>query len=98
MNIIPLTQKNHSIWNQFCVCSDDAWFWHTTRWIEYTLNYSPQLYGDNKSFMVSDGDRILGIFPLIVENNGVGNNIVREFSFGGSFGVTPALSNEFDWI
>ena len=94
MKIIQLTEKNHSLRNKFCISSNDAWFWHTTQWMKYSIKHTPQLEGRNVSFLISDGNRVLGIFPLIVETNGMGQDKVHEFSFGGSFGVSPALSNE----
>ena len=94
MEIVSLSRDHWEKWNQFCIQSDDAWFWHTTWWLEYTLEHKPELLGSSKSFFITDGSRILAICPLIVEaheNQGVGH---KEFSYSGSYGIAPATSNE----
>ena len=94
MEIVSLSREYWEKWNQFCIQSDDAWFWHTTWWLEYSLEHKPELLGSSKSFFITDGSRILAICPLIVEtheNQGVGH---KEFSYSGSYGIAPATSNE----
>ena len=94
MEIVSLSREHWKKWNQFCIQSDDAWFWHTTWWLEYSLKHKPELLGSSKSFFITDGSRILAICPLIVEtheNQGVGH---KEFSYSGSYGIAPATSNE----
>ena len=94
MKIISLSDKHHSAWDDFCKDSDDAWFRHTTTWMQYTLNHSPELSSDNKSFFIAAGNRILAILPLIIEQKSGIRGKPKELSFGGSFGVSPAISNE----
>ena len=64
MEALPL-EKNK--WNEFCLTSSDAWFWHSTYWLEYTLNYIPNSI--SLSFMVSENNQILAICPLILKDN-----------------------------
>ena len=94
MQIVPLTKECYADWDRFCLESDDAWFWHTTEWLEFTLHFRPELKSESKSFFVTDGSRILAICPLILEITEYQGQEVKEFSYGGSFGFTPALANE----
>lgn len=89
MEIITLTPDVYKEWDDFCLKSDDAWFWHTTDWLKYDLKYRPEIKPKSKSFMIIDGDRILAICPLIlVEIDGV-----KEFSYSGVHGPVPAFRN-----
>lgn len=81
--------KNSEAWDRFCQESDDAWFWHTSSWIEYNLVYRPELAAKSFSFFVIEGKKILAICPLILENIKPG----REFSFGEIPGPVPAFAN-----
>ena len=94
MKIISLSDKHYSAWDDFCKDSDDAWFRHTTTWMQYTLNHSPELSSESKSFFIADGNRILAILPLIIEQKSGIRGKSKELSFGGSFGISPAISNE----
>jgi len=38
-------------WEAFCGTSPDAWFWHTSGWLEYTLNYRPELKSKGNAAM-----------------------------------------------
>ena len=96
MDIIPLTLDRYEDWDAFSLSCDDAWFWHTTAWLDYTLAYRPDLTPTSKSFMVIDGGRVQAICPLIVEERlaGEAGKTVREFSFGGGFGPPPVFSTQ----
>lgn len=89
MEIIPLTKERYGEWNDFCEKSDDAWFWHTTYWLEYALEYRPEVKKQNLSFFVFDKNTPLAICPLVLENDGT----VIQFSLAGDFGQLPALKN-----
>jgi hypothetical protein len=94
--IVKLTSDKYVEWNKFCLESDDAWFWHTTDWLEYSLNYKPELKSRALSFMVCDDTGIIGLCPLILEELPLeGDKIIKEFSnyAGGGYGATPALKN-----
>ncbi len=72
-------------WEKFCQESDDCWYWHTTPWMEYTLEYT----GSNSKLLalyVEDGSGdIIAICPLIREKN--------KLTFSGSFTPNPAFRN-----
>lgn len=98
MEIVPLTPDLYAEWDAFCEASDEAWFWHTSRWIEYAVNYWQAGSTRSFSFFAKDEHGIVAICPLVEEcfpsPNGVGT--VREFSmsYGGGFSSpTPALAN-----
>ncbi|MEE9379276.1 MAG: GNAT family N-acetyltransferase [Candidatus Lokiarchaeia archaeon] len=72
-------------WDKFCLESDDCWYWHTSDWMKYTMEYTE---GDSEllAFYIEDGNGdILAICPLIKEKN--------KLSFSESFGPNPALRN-----
>ena len=88
VEIIPLTGNLYGDWNDFINISD-GWFWHSTKWLDYTLAYKPELNSTSLSFLIMENSEILAICPLMLENI----NGVLEFSFGGSPIWSPAFSN-----
>ncbi len=90
MEIKQLTKKDYEKWDEFCNVSDDCWFWHTSKWLEYTLNYNPSLNSELKSFFIIKNNKIIAICPLLLEEI----NGLKEFSFGGSYTPLPAFANE----
>jgi Acetyltransferase (GNAT) domain len=93
MQIVDLAPELYPSWNAACLDMDDAWFWHTSQWLEYTLEYRPELRPQSYSFMVTSESRVMAICPLIVETRTTPEGGVREFSFGGGPGPAPALAN-----
>lgn len=89
MEIISLTSEHYAVWDAFCLESNDAWFWQTSRWLEYTLRYRPEYAPVSHSFFLREGGRILAIAPLVLETIGC----TREFSYGGDYGFTPAFAS-----
>jgi len=92
MKLVPLTKDQYKEWDDFCLGSDDVWFWHTTGWLVYTLNYKPELKSESVSFMINN-DGIEGICPLFLETRRFDDEVFKEFSFGGSAAPIPALKN-----
>lgn len=90
MNIIELTNDKYDIWDDFCLESKDTWFWHTSDWIEYTLNYNPSLMSKNHSFLIEQDNKIKCICPLLLEYNEKLSSF--EFSFGGGYNPNPAYA------
>jgi hypothetical protein len=94
MDIVELKKDNYEEWDEFCRKSDDAWFWHTTSWIEYTLNYKPELKTIPKSFFVYHNNKIIAVCPLFIEEKRFKNEKINEIAFGGDYGPAPALAND----
>lgn len=94
MEIVPLTKDKYEIWDNFCMLSNDAWFWHTTDCLEYTLNYRSELKTQNLSFLVYKEDKVIAIAPLTLEFHQLDEENVCEFSFGGATISVPALDND----
>lgn len=90
MEIKELTAKNYLLWDEFCLKSDDAWFWHTTSWLRYNLDYRTDFYPLSLSFIVEDNGKILAICPLFLETKATG----REFTMGDIPLPVPALAND----
>jgi hypothetical protein len=60
-------------WDAFCLAHPDAWFWSTTRWLDYL---TAMRGGENLSVAVlNDADEVATIMPLILEGD--------EFAGGG---------------
>jgi len=89
MEITALTPKFYKQWDDFCLQSDEVWFWHTSCWLRYILNYKPDLKPESKSFMIIKDKKIAAICPLVLENH----QGVKEFSFGDDYCPAPALAN-----
>lgn len=88
MEIISLTPEHYAAWDAFCLESNDTWFWQTSRWLEYTLKYRPEYEPTSHSFFIRESGQVLAIVPLVLETVGG----VREFSYGGDHGFTPAFA------
>ena len=93
MEIEQLTAKENENWDAFCFQSDDAWFWHTTKWLKYTENYKPELKSKPLSFMLKNNQKIIGICPLFLETKRTVGEETKELLFGGSPAPIPALEN-----
>jgi len=89
MEIVTLTREKYKAWDAFCLASDDAWFWHTTPWLEYTLQFRQDADSKSCSFFVMNNAKVAAICPLVLEEN----DGVKEFSYIGSYGFPPALDN-----
>ena len=94
MEIVSLTKNLYQKWDEFCLKSDDAWFWQTTPWIEYTLIYKPELNSISKSFLVYHNSKIIAVCPMFIEEKRFKNEKINEISFGGDYGPVPALAND----
>lgn len=89
MQVIELTKNDYRLWDDFCLESDDAWFWHTSDWLEYNLAYKPEFRSRLRSFYILKDKKIAAVCPLIL--NDVDG--VKEYSLGGVHGPAPALAN-----
>jgi len=90
MDIVLLNKENEATWNEFCLQSADAWFWHTKYWMDYVINYRPEFQPEQLSFFIKENNELLAICPLILEKN----NDIKKFSFS-DFGVpVPAFSDK----
>lgn len=98
MQIINLSKDNNKLWDDFCLRSDSAWFWHTTKWLDYCVSYGSLSHETrNLSYLIKDDSGVLAICPLLLEKkNGPDGNIYFELSTMGSggYGIGPALRND----
>lgn len=90
MEFIKLTPDKYKEWDDFCLKSDEAWFWHTSSWLEYSLKYNPELKAESKSFLVYNNNELIAICPLILQINERG---IKEFCYNNEHGPMPAFSN-----
>lgn len=90
MEIILLDNRNENDWNEFCLKSSDAWFWHTTYCMNYVKHYRPEYNPIQMSFFVRENNKFIAVCPLMLENHD-GN---KEFSFSAFAVPSPAMSDE----
>jgi hypothetical protein len=93
MQAILLTPDLYSKWDDFCLGSADAWFWHTTDYLRYQLHYHVLYHPVPLSFVVvDDRGEWLGAVPLLLEErqNDEGRSW-KELSTGIGSRDFPAL-------
>jgi len=90
LETLPLTDGRRMAWNAVCERSREAWFWHTTQWLDYTVAYDPSLRSQSRSFLVYQGETAMAAVPWFW-NTGIATPASAEFSFGGSWTPSPAI-------
>ena len=90
MDVAPIDNKED--WDSFAGQSDDAWFWHTTHWMDYAREYTGERFIGNPSFYIVENREALAICPLFVEA-GNHDESVRQFSCMGLPVPFPAMRN-----
>jgi hypothetical protein len=90
VEIVLLCKENENDWNDFCFKSGDAWFWHTTHWMNYVASYKPEYHPAQASFLVTENKRIIALCPLMLETH----DDRKEFSFSAFAVPSPALADE----
>jgi len=87
--IVPLDGEHYDDWDAVCRASQNAWFWHTTKWLDYTLAYNPALESKSCSFLLYENSNAVAAVPLLIERNQNGGAASLEFSFGGGWLPSP---------
>lgn len=93
VSIIFLDDGHRQAWDDFCLQSSEAWFWHTTHWLDYTLAYRPECEPASHSFLVMSENKIAAICPLVLETSQQSGENIREFSYGGDAVPAPAVAD-----
>jgi len=88
-----LDQSTYEDWNTFCVNSKDAWFWHTTRWLEYNLVYRPETHAISHSFLLFLNGELVAICPIIIQDMSLNEVTARSISYPSGHGVLPAIAS-----
>jgi len=93
--VMPLKKENYEEWDMFCLESDEAWFWHTTKYLDYSVAYGSSRHGTNNcSFIVTSESKIMAICPLLLEKK-IDETGVAHFEFStsasGGEGIIPVL-------
>ncbi|MCH7878174.1 MAG: hypothetical protein IH914_02530, partial [candidate division Zixibacteria bacterium] len=70
-------------WDEFAEKSDDAWFWHTTHWMEYSQEHAGEKFVANRSFAIVENNEVLAICPLVIERGGPDEDMFK-YSLSGS--------------
>ena len=91
MEVVPIADSREG-WDSFARQSDDAWFWHTTHYMDYTEEHSGEKLVDNLSFSVMENKETLALCPVIVESSALAEG-VRQYSYSGGPIPVPAMRN-----
>jgi len=92
MQLSFFDEIGNSEWDQFARHSHDAWFWHTSGWMDYTKEFAGDKFVKNSSFFIFDNSKILAICPAIIEKNGGSSE--HHFSYSSGPIPFPALHNQ----
>lgn len=88
MRVVAFEELGRAAWDSSCGESPEAWFWHSSAWLEYSLAYAAERGARSHAFAVVDGDRVLAICPVASEDVDGG----RELLYGGGPCPAPALA------
>ena len=94
MEIVTRNQDPTS-WDPFSIESDDAWFWHSTDWMDYAQEYAGDLFVADRSFFIMENGNVMAICPLFVEWSPFSED-AKQFTCSGSLAVPlalPAMAN-----
>jgi len=93
ISVISLDDNYRQAWNDFCLRNSEAWFWHTTHWLDYTLAYRPECAPTSRSFLVTAGGIVAAVCPLVLETSQESGEVIRQFSYGGDAVPAPAFAD-----
>ncbi len=80
-------------WDDFVFQNDDAWFWHTTEWMQYCLNSQFGVTTVNKSFCLKESKNVIAVVPLILEKKAVNDKEIVEIYYGGLPTPSPVIES-----
>jgi len=83
MEIVAFSDDMSDAWDEFVQSNDEAWFWHTTDWMRYSLSSQFNVQTGNVSFCVTENSRIIAIAPLIIERYMQEGEECCELRYGG---------------
>jgi GNAT acetyltransferase-like protein len=87
MDTRALTAESSDEWDEFAKQSDDAWFWHTSSWLEFAREMGQTRSILDLSFFLTQGTDVLAICPVMLEEVAG----YRQFSYLGEFITFPAF-------
>ena len=87
MDALELTPDAYARWDAVAADSDEAWFWQTTRWIDWICARAGDDLIANRSFFIAQGPEIVAIAPLVVERGPEG----PRFAFTAGPLAAPAI-------
>ncbi len=89
MSIISFEQIGCERWDAFCASSKNAWFRHTSTFIEFARTLAKG--SENLSFaVVNTSENIIALFPLVMQTTERG----KEFAMGGTPTPFPVFAGD----
>lgn len=70
LKIVPRAAVPASLWDAFVARWPDAWWWHRSDWLDYTLRCRPELRDASAAVVGGRGD-VVGVVPALVDADGV---------------------------
>lgn len=92
MRLVPLAPAGYAAWDAFCAASPDAWFWHTSHWLEYQLAWADTLGSRSRAFVVEEDGQVLAAVPLMVVEHRGAPFPLTEVSLSSEPCWAPALA------
>lgn len=74
------------VWDTFVAQHPQGWFWHSSRWIDYALAYTPGASDQSGALVV--GDEVAGLHAVVIAPDGHAVN-------GGQPSQLPLIDNEY---
>jgi len=98
MKSIFLDNKLYEKWNSFAQESHDAWFWHTTDYMEFMVELPTYRFINNYSFFIEENSEVVAICPAIVEESVVNGEKHSRFSYAGQAMPAIAIKNNISQL
>lgn len=92
LQALPAVAIGADTWNAFALASDDAWFWHTTQWLEFVAEVGRSSHLGDLSFGIVKDGKLSGICPVVLEDR----DGFRRLTYLGEFIPCPAFANDLD--
>src|ERR1700757_2464854 len=94
MELVPLTPDRYRLWDDFCLKSPNAWFWHTTSWLDYNFAYHRGLRPEKMSFLCLERGKVAAVVPLMMTHHEEGPRRWKAFSLSSLPLPAPAVDGD----
>ena len=92
LDIVPLAPELYGVWDQRCLESPEAWFWHTSGFHEYHLKFKPEFKPAQHSFLVMENKEAAAGCMLFAEETAGPTGAITQLSFSGQPVWAPFVS------
>ena len=82
------------LWQEVVDASEDGWLWHTWRTHEFNLSAGETYKAKDLSFFVYEGERAVGVVPLIIQEKKAEDGVEREATYYSGFLPWPCFRSD----